>query len=279
MDNINWYPGHMKKTRELIEGHLKKVDLVLEIIDSRIPVSSKNPVIDSIILEKPRITIFNKEDLSDSLETKKWLRSYKEKGIFALGVNSLTGEGFPLLFKKMEELRELKNKDRMVKRPFRIMVVGIPNVGKSSLINRLVKRKGTKTGNKPGVTRGKQWLLMDNGMELLDTPGILWPKFTDKKTGLALAFLGSIKDEILDTESLALELIKELMKIKPEALTNRYKVEIGEKTPLLVMEDIGRNRGYVRKGEDVDYERVSRTVLDEFRKGKLGRITLEPMEE
>ena len=279
MNNINWYPGHMKKTRELIEGHLKKVDLVLEVIDARIPVSSKNPVIDSIVLDKPRITVFNKADLSDPKETKKWLKSYREQGISAVAVNSLSGEGFPALYKGMEGLRDLKNKDRLVKRPFRIMVVGIPNVGKSSLINRLVKRKGTATGNRPGVTRGKQWLLMDNGMELLDTPGILWPKFTHRKTGLALGFLGSIKDEILDTENLALELIKELMKIKPEVLGDRYRIETENMTPLEVMEAIAENRGYLRKAEGVDYERTARTVLDEFRKGKLGRITLEPLEE
>ncbi|MBR5740653.1 MAG: ribosome biogenesis GTPase YlqF, partial [Firmicutes bacterium] len=198
INNINWYPGHMKKTRELIQQNLKLVDLVIEMLDARIPVSSRNPVINEITGSKRRIVILNKSDLADESSTKDWIRHFRKKGVEALTLNCDKGLGFKELYKVLERIQDEVNADRKLKKPLRMMVVGVPNVGKSSFINRLTGRKSAKTGDKPGVTRGKQWLSVENGMQLLDTPGILWPKFEDPKTGLYLAFCGSIKDEILD---------------------------------------------------------------------------------
>ena len=221
IENINWYPGHMKKTRELIAENLKMVDLVIEVIDARIPISSRNPIIDELVSGKKRIIVLNKSDLSDRIENEKWAAHFEGEGNLVVTMNCMTGNGVSRLFKVLEKEQAVKNEGQARNKPLRMMIVGVPNVGKSSLINRMTGRKSAQTGDRPGVTRGKQWLALKNGMQLLDTPGILWPKFEDPKAGLNLAFCGSIKDEILDTASLALELIGVLQGYYPEELCRR----------------------------------------------------------
>ena len=274
-ENINWYPGHMKKTRELIAENLKLVDLVIELLDARIPMSSRNPVIGSLTGSKRRLTVLNKADLADAGETIEWQKKLAENGDFVISLNSNSGDGTKQLLKVLERIQDENNKDRTRKRNLRLMIVGIPNVGKSSLINRLTGSKSAKTGDKPGVTHGKQWLSLSNGMMLLDTPGILWPKFEDKDVALNLAFCGSIKDEIMDVSDLGLELIARLSTVAPELLCARYKLDKIEETPLLTMEAIARKRGFIMSGQRIDYERTAKTVLDEFRSSSIGRITLE----
>lgn len=275
MENINWYPGHMKKTRELIQENLKLVDTVIEVIDARIPISSRNPIISELIGGKHRIVILNKSDLADEEKNEEWAAYFRGRGTDALLMNCSSGSGASSLLKLLSRLRDEKNRDSARKRPLRMMIVGIPNVGKSSLINRLTGKKSAKTGNKPGVTRGKQWLSLGENMMLLDTPGILWPKFEDPKVGLDLAFCGSIKDEILDVATLGLELIKVLTMDYPALLCARYKLEDVCETPLETMELVAAKRGFIQSGGRVDYERTARTVIDEFRAGIIGRITLE----
>lgn len=275
MEHINWYPGHMKKTRELIQENLKMVDAVIEVVDARIPVSSRNPIIDELIKSKRRIMILNKSDLSDGRANDGWVEYFKKQGYDVLSMNCMSGQGVPQLLKLLTSIQDEKNEGKILKKPLRMMIVGVPNVGKSSLINRLTGKKSAKTGNKPGVTRGKQWLNLENNMQLLDTPGILWPKFEDPKAGLDLAFCGSIKDEILDVASLALELITVLQADYPEALMERYKLDSVGEMPLETMEKIAEKRGFILPGKKIDYERTGRTVLDEFRAGTIGKITLE----
>ena len=275
IENINWYPGHMKKTRELIAENLKLVDLVVELLDARIPMSSRNPVIGSLTGSKRRLTVLNKADLADAGETIEWQKKLAENGDFVISLNSNSGDGTKQLLKVLERIQDENNKERTRKRNLRMMIVGIPNVGKSSLINRLTGSKSAKTGDKPGVTRGKQWLTLTNGMMLLDTPGILWPKFEDKDVALNLAFCGSIKDEIMDISELGLELIARLSAVAPELLSARYKLDGIEETPLLTMEAIAKKRGFIMSGQRIDYERTAKTVLDEFRSSTIGRITLE----
>ena len=275
MDNINWYPGHMKKTRELIEDSLKMVDLVIEVVDARIPVSSRNPIIDQLTRGKRRVIILNKSDLSDPSANEAWENRLKEEGNMVTAMNCMKGQGTKQLLKLLSSLQAEKNEGKIRKKPLRMMIVGVPNVGKSSLINRLTGRKSAKTGDRPGVTRGKQWLSLESGMQLLDTPGILWPKFEDPEVGLNLAFCGSIKDEILDVASLALELISLLQREYPELLAQRYKLEELPQTPLETMEAAAQKRGCILPGKKIDYERIARVVLDEFRAGKIGKITLE----
>lgn len=275
MEHINWYPGHMKKTRELIQENLKLVDAVLEVIDARIPRSSRNPIIDELVKGKKRILVFNKNDLADNEATKAWAEEFQRQGFLSLTTNCMSGEGTVRLLKRLENLQEEKNRGQARKKPYRLMIVGVPNVGKSSLINRLTGRKSTQTGDRPGVTKGKQWLSLPGNMQLLDTPGILWPKFEDPEVGLNLAFCGSIKDEILDVASLALELISLLQREYPELLAQRYKLEELPQTPLETMEAAAQKRGCILPGKKIDYERIARVVLDEFRAGKIGKITLE----
>jgi len=315
IENINWYPGHMKKTRELIQENLKLVDVVIEVIDARIPVSSRNPIIDEIVSGKKRIIALNKSDISDEKENKKWCEHFRKQGSLALAMNCTGGTGVKELQGMLEKLQDEKNKDSLRLKPLRMMIVGVPNVGKSSLINRMTGKKSAKTGDRPGVTRGKQWLNLANNMQLLDTPGILWPKFEDPKAGLNLAFCGSIRDEILDTESLALELLGVLAAEYPAEIEIRYKVEVPAKlraqrnaearfaaelspentgedskeeydedgflmSPVLsLMNEICRRRGWILPGKKLDYERAGRTVLDEFRSGLIGHITLEKAED
>jgi ribosome biogenesis GTP-binding protein ylqF len=289
INNINWYPGHMKKTRELIQENLKAVDLVVEIVDSRIPLSSRNPIIDELISGKKRVVILGKCDLADKRVTDEWKAYFESRGDIALPVDSRNGENIKAFYKILDKLQQERNKERSLRRPLRMMIVGVPNVGKSSFINRLIGKKSAKTGDRPGVTKGKQWVTLENGMQLLDTPGILWPKFEDPHVGLNLAFCGSIKDEILNVQDLAYELLKVLRKNYPEELIARYKLdglmsddeegynEYGEPLdPVLFdMEAIALKRGFIQSGKRIDYERTGRAILDEFRAGIIGNITLE----
>ena len=289
IENINWYPGHMKKTRELIQQNLKAVDVVVEIIDARIPRSSRNPIIDDLVGGKKRIVVLGKGDLADADACREWIDEIKRSGHEAVMMNSMTGQGSKELLAVLERIdkerrtsaegqgdRNDESRFSVKKnRPLRIMVVGVPNVGKSSFINRMTGKKSTKVGDRPGVTKGKQWLTLKNGMQLLDTPGILWPKFEDPNVGLYLAFCGSIKDEILDSADLALELIRLLGDRYPGLLMERYRLGKIDEDALVNMEAIAQKRGFIMAGKRIDYERTARTVLDEFRAGKIGRITLE----
>lgn len=275
LGTINWYPGHMKKTRELIQANLKLVDIVIEVVDARIPLSSRNPIIDELVKGKDRIIVLNKSDLADANENEKWTEKFKDDGYHVLSMNCMTGTGVKQLFKLLEHVQEQKNSERTRKKNLRIMIVGVPNVGKSSLINRLTGKKSTQTGDRPGVTKGKQWLTLKNGMQLLDTPGILWPKFEDPKVGINLAFCGSIKDEIIAQDELCLELITWLCENYPNELMQRYKLEELGDMPIDTMEMIAAKRGFIMSGKRIDYERTARTVMDEFRAGAIGKITLE----
>lgn len=275
IDNINWYPGHMKKTREMIQENLKLVDLAIEVIDARIPRSSRNPVIDDIIKNKTRIIVLNKSDLSDEGSNKGWEEYFKGLGNYVVTMNCMSGGGTLDLFRLLEKIQGEKNAVSLRKKFLRIMIVGVPNVGKSSLINRMTGKKSTQTGDRPGITKGKQWLTLTNNMQLLDTPGILWPKFEDPQAGLNLAFCGSIKDEIMDIETLGLELIKFLTGRYPKLLIARYKLAEMPEPALETMEAIALKRGFILPGKKIDYERCARTVIDEFRAGMIGKITLE----
>ncbi|MCT4618592.1 MAG: ribosome biogenesis GTPase YlqF [Marinisporobacter sp.] len=283
MQKINWYPGHMKKTKELIQQNLKLVDVVVELLDARVPISSRNPQIDEIIIGKPRVIVLNKSDLANSKVTNEWVRYFKSEGIHAIPVNSMNGSGLDKLMAELEatvkEKMEKRIEKGMRRRPVRAMIVGIPNVGKSSIINRLTGKKSAKTGDKPGVTRGKQWVRLKGNIELLDTPGILWPKFEDQNVGLKLAFTGSIKDEILDIETIALRLIEYLGEKYPEYMIERYKLKEIEEDGLMNMESIAKNRGCIMSGGRIDYTRVANIVMDEFRSAKIGKITLEAPED
>ncbi|MCK6130769.1 MULTISPECIES: ribosome biogenesis GTPase YlqF [Parvimonas] len=282
--NINWYPGHMKKTMDNIRSSLKLVDIVGEIIDSRIPISSKNPVIDDVLKDKPRIMILNKSDMADENETKKWLSYYRKKGYGAVVVDALHSKGLDKIYSVAKEMladkfKKLEEKNLSAK-TIRMMIVGIPNVGKSTFINSISKRKSAKIGDRPGVTKQVQWIKTKNDLELLDTPGVLWPKFEDERIGLHLAFTGAIKDEIMDIENLAFRFIDELNKRDVNILKNRYNLsEDSYEDTLYLMDEIGRNRGAILKKNEIDYFKVANLVFDDFRKVKLGRITLETVED
>ena len=280
--NINWYPGHMKKTIEDIEEKLKLVDFVIEIIDSRIPYSSRNPLFKDLLKNKKRLLIFNKSDLSDPKLNEEWMEKITDENNFAISYNAMK-PNVNLVVKKSEELMadEIKKyQDKGLKKgPLRAMIVGIPNSGKSTFINSISGTKSARTGNRPGVTKTNQWIKIHSKLHLLDTTGVLWPKF-EEKVGLNLAFTGAIKDEIMDRETLALKLIEKLKNIAPDSLEERYKIsDIKEMSPLEIMDEIGKNRGALMRGGLIDYEKVSGIVLDEFRKGTLGRITLEEPNE
>ncbi len=273
--NIQWFPGHMTKTRRLIEADLKMVDAVVEVTDARIPESSRNPIMDELVGTKPRIMIMNKCDVADEKATNAWRKYYENRGICVIVCDCRSGKGInkflPTVKKLLSELIERRKSRGMIGKALRLMVVGIPNVGKSSFINRMANSKKTKVGDRPGVTRGKQWVSIDKDVELLDMPGILWPKFEDKDVAQRLAFTGAIKDEVMDTAALARALGEVLMRDYPELVKARYKIA-GEGD---ILDEIARARGMLISGGEPDTERAAATLLDEFRGGKIGRITLE----
>ncbi len=278
--NIQWFPGHMTKTRRMLAENLKLIDVVIELLDSRIPRSSKNPEIDEILKSKPKIIALNKSDLADERISNEWNRWYNQQGYTNVFINSKDGKGINELKSKMraimkEKIDREKQKGRLV-RTIRTMVVGIPNVGKSSFINKIAGKASAVTGDKPGVTRGKQWIRLNEEIELMDTPGILWPKFDDQQVGLNLAFTGAIKDDILDITELAIALMQQLITICPDRLKERYKLDLAkEMTGEELLKSAGKNRGCIISGGEIDLQRISAIVLDEFRGGKIGRITLE----
>ena len=282
--NIQWYPGHMTKTRRQIEADLKQVDAVCEIVDARIPIASRNPDIDSICAGKPRIVILNRMDLADPEATKRWASWFKAKGMAAIPTDCKTRKGInefqPAVRSVLKEKIE-RDTARGMHRPLRVMIVGIPNVGKSTFINQVSGRKGAKAENRPGVTRGKQWVTVDSGLLLLDTPGILWPKFEDREVGMTLAYTGAVKDGILDIEELACRLMEVLHKRYPQALKDRYGIEAEDGTPGYdLLEMAGRKRGFLIARGEINTERMAKVLIDEYRSGKLGRFTLEePVEE
>lgn len=277
--SINWFPGHMAKTRREIKENLKLVDAVIEIRDARIAYSSANPNIEEICSDKPRIILFNKSDLSEAGVTKQWVKKLSNEKTRVLSVNCLTGVGLNKIKPTLDELLKEKH-DRMkakgvVNITTRVMVVGIPNVGKSTFINKMARNSIAKTGDRPGVTKNKQWIKTKIGIEMMDTPGVLWPKFEDETVGLNLAFTGAIKDEIMDIEELALKLVERLQNTHGDRLIERYKLKELMENPLDNLEAIAKKRGAIISGGNVDYNRVAVMMLDEFRGGKLGPISLE----
>ncbi len=277
--NINWYPGHMKKARESIKKNVNLVDLVYEVLDARIPYSSDNPMIDDLIGNKPKIIILNKCDLSSKYGNEEWMKYYGNKKKSAVLVNAAEGTGIDKIIKYSYKLTENKRKNLekkgVKKRAIRAMIIGIPNVGKSTLTNYLSGKKGAKTGKKPGVTKGNQWIKIRGNLELLDTPGILWPKIEEKDVGLNLAYTGAIKDELLDIENLAYYFIERIKNDYPKDIEKRYNINVEEKRTHDIILEIAKHRGCIKKGGVVDYMKVSHLVMDDFRKGMLGRITLE----
>lgn len=275
--NYQWYPGHMTKAKRMMQENIRLIDLVIELVDARVPLSSRNPDIDELGKGKSRLILLNKADLADEKRTKAWFSYFKEKGFFVLAINARTKESMKAIQNIVTEAcREKIERDRkrgIINRPVRAMVVGIPNVGKSTFINSFAGKACTKTGNKPGVTKGKQWIRLNKGLELLDTPGILWPKFEDQQVGLKLAMIGSMNDEILNTEELAVSLITYLQEEYPGLLEKRYQI-ISEE-PLKILEEIGEKRKCFLKGEQLDYRKTSNLIIDDFRGGRLGKITLE----
>ena len=280
--NIQWYPGHMTKTRRQIEADLKLVDAVCEILDARIPVSSRNPDIAAICGSKPRLVILNRIDMADPAATAAWAAYFKAQGLSVVQTDCKSRQGIGQFVPAVRGLLQEKlrrDAEKGQTRPLKIMVVGIPNVGKSTFINQIAGRKGAKAENRPGVTRGKQWVTVDQGLLLLDTPGILWPKFEDKRVGMYLAYTGAVKDDILDTEGLACHLLETLWVRYPEALKARYKLDLPEDAQgYEILEAAGRKRGFLLARGEIDTERMARVALEEFRSCKIGRFTLESPE-
>lgn len=277
---VQWFPGHMAKTRRLIQENLKLVDLVLELADARIPSASRNPELSRWLGEKPRILLLNKSDQADPEATRRWLEYYRQTGLPAMACDCKSGAGvsqfLPLLKKTIAPLLEKRANKGMAGRLSRVMVVGVPNVGKSSFINRMSGQKRAKVEDRPGVTRSKQWVSLEQDIELLDMPGVLWPKFDDPVVGEKLAFTGAVKDNILDAERLAARLLERLAKDYPERLTQRYKLEeLSSQPGYALLEQVARKRGMLISGGEADTERAAAAVLDEYRAGKIGRITLE----
>lgn len=278
--DYHWYPGHMTKAVRQMKEDIKLIDLVIELLDARIPLSSRNPDIDDLGKNKARLVLLNKSDLADETDNNKWIQYFKDKGIIALKINSKNKQGIKEINNAVQiackEKIERDKKRGIINRPVRAMVVGIPNVGKSTFINAYAGRAAAKTGNKPGVTKGKQWIKLNKNLELLDTPGILWPKFDNQTIGMHLAFIGSINDNILDVTELAYQLVKLLATTYPKVVVERYKIE-GHEDPLQVMYQVAEVRGCKLKGNQADLEKTSKIIMDDFRAGKLGRITLDKL--
>ena len=276
--NYQWYPGHMTKARRMMQENIKLIDLVIELVDARIPISSRNPDIDELGKGKSRIILLNKSDLADPVWNKKWVEYFSGQGMGVLEINSRTGMGIKSIQGLVQEVcKEKIERDRkrgIVNRPVRAMVVGIPNVGKSTFINSFAGKACAKTGNKPGVTKGKQWIRLNKGLELLDTPGILWPKFEDQQVGMRLAFIGSMNDEILIPDELACDLIGAIKELYPKTLQERYAADPAG-TPIEILEAVAESRKCYAKGEQLDLLKASGILIDDFRSGKLGRMTLE----
>lgn len=276
--NYQWYPGHMTKAKRQMQEDIKLIDLLIELVDARVPLSSRNPDIDKLGANKGRMVLLNKSDLADPKGNQAWIEYFKSQGITVLEINSRTGSGMKSIQNAVNEAcREKRERDKkrgILNRPIRAMVVGIPNVGKSTFINSYAGKACTKTGNKPGVTKGKQWIRLGKGLELLDTPGILWPKFEDQEVGMRLAFIGSINDEILIEDELAMDLIKYLKDRYPLAIEKRFNIEENEDS-VVTLELIAKARGCYKKGQEIDYTKAASILMDEFRAGKLGKMTLE----
>ena len=276
--NVQWYPGHMTKAKRQMQEDLKLIDLIIELVDARVPLSSRNPDIDQLGQNKSRLILLNKADLADERQNEAWKEYFQSKGFYVVKVDSRSGSGMKMIQNVIQEAcKEKIERDRrrgIKNRPIRAMVAGIPNVGKSTFINTFAGKACAKTGNKPGVTKGKQWIRLNKNVELLDTPGILWPKFEDQLVGIRLACVGSIKDDILNIEELALWLLEKLKKDYPGTLEKRYGIS-EEGTPLETLEAIARARGCLKRGEELDYVKASGLIFDDFRGGKIGRITLE----
>lgn len=280
--HFQWYPGHMTKAKRMMQENIKLIDLVIELVDARIPLSSRNPDIDELGKNKARLVLLNKADLAEDKWNDAWAEYFKKKGFSVVKVNSRKGGGIKsiqgVIREACAEKIERDRKRGILNRPVRAMVVGIPNVGKSTFINALAGKACAKTGNKPGVTKGKQWIRLNKQVELLDTPGILWPKFEDQEVGLMLAFIGSIKDEVLQTEELAAELIHFLRTAYPEVLADKYDIEMDE-DDYVVLNRIAKSRNCIVRGNELDTEKAALLLLDDFRNGKLGRLTLEYPQE
>lgn len=276
--HFQWYPGHMTKARRMMQENIKLIDLIIELVDARVPLSSRNPDIDELGKNKARLILLNKSDLAEDRMNDEWIEYFKSKGYSAVKVNSKKGGGIKSIQSVIQEAcKEKMERDRkrgILNRPVRAMVVGIPNVGKSTFINALAGKACAKTGNKPGVTKGKQWIRLNKNVELLDTPGILWPKFEDQQVGLKLAFIGSIKDEILQTEELSAELIRFLNEQYPGTAEEKYEIEQTE-DPYESLHAIAKSRHCLVRGNELDTEKAATILLDDFRGGRLGRITLE----
>ena len=281
--NIQWYPGHMTKTRRQIEADLKQVDAVCEIVDARIPVSSRNPDIDAICGDKPRIVILNRMDLADPAATRIWVEHFRKKGMAAVPTDCKSRRGiseFEPAVRSVLQEKIQRNAARGMNRPLRVMIVGIPNVGKSTLINQISGRKGAKAENRPGVTRGKQWVTVNNGLLLLDTPGILWPRFDDPQVGMMLAYTGAVKEGVIDIEELACFLMELLWRRYPQAVKDRYGIDMpADAKGYELLEAAGRKRGFLVARGEINTERMAKVLLDEYRGGKLGKFTLEIPEE
>lgn len=279
--NIQWFPGHMAKTRRMIAENIKLVDIVIELLDARIPISSRNPETANMIGTKPRVLVLNKADMADPNVSEQWKQYYKAQGQACIFIDSIKGTGFSKIKEELNRIMKPVFEKDLTKgrvfRPIRVMVIGIPNVGKSSFINKISGRAQAQTGDRPGVTRSKQWVRIGGDIELLDTPGILWPKFDDDRVALHLAFTGAIKDEIMDTAELSLKLIESLQLQYPALLQERYKLEAGilQETPLEILEECARKRGCLVKGGEIDYHRIASILLDEFRGCKIGAVSLE----
>ena len=280
--NVQWYPGHMTKAKRQMQEDIKLIDLIIELVDARVPLSSRNPDIDELGKNKARLILLNKADLADERQNEAWKNFFQAKGFFVVKVDSRSGAGMKAIQAAISEAcKEKTERDRkrgIKNRPIRAMVVGIPNVGKSTFINTFAGKACAKTGNRPGVTKGKQWIKLNKSVELLDTPGILWPKFEDQEVGMRLAYVGSIKDDILNMEELSLNLIDFLRHYYPGVLERRYQIS-EEGKPVEVLEAIARARGCLKKGEELDYAKASGILFDDFRSGKIGRITLEWVKE